>query len=139
MNRVITFSLINPIYFTSVEDSIPSLLSSVVKEKPGFDFLIEYKFSFSDELLDLTVINKGIHFHPHTLEKEENPNPENSFALIEGKYRFMQLPSLEKEDEIKKNLLPFLGEKKEGIVFIRFFKESFLESVTQFFLPLEKK
>ena len=136
MNRVLSLTLSSPIYYLPVSESFDSLTGRLYKEKRGYDFIIEYHFSFSDELFSLQQKRRGIPAHPHTLSKEEDPNPGISFSLSEGTYLFSQLVPLEKEEDIKRALLPFVGSKKEGVVFVRYFKETQFEIVMQFLMPL---
>ena len=59
--------------------------------------------------------------------------PEETCSIPSGRYLFEQFPAAFSSSDIPRLLLPYAT--KSGQIYIRFFKESILESVMQFMIP----
>ncbi len=134
MNRIFKLTLSSPVYYIKTDKSFSSLFEDLFKKERGYDFALLYEFYINDEVLHLSLIDKGIHEHAHTLEEEKDPDPGNTFSIQKGDYIFTQTIPLERESDIKRSLLPLIGNLKKGKAYIRFFKENQFETVMQFFI-----
>ena len=135
MNRIITLNILNAMYYEKSDISFSSLIKSLPKREPGFDAIAIFSFKQKDETIDIKLENIGIHSAPPSLTPDCPEHPEDMLAINAGKYSFMQTQIID-EKNLKLEMLPFINTKKEGIVFIRIFKESLFEEVMQFIMQI---
>ena len=135
MNRTMNLNILNTMYYKRSTLSLDDIISNLAKQSAGFDALTSFDIIRNDEIVDFTNEETAIHLTPPSLDPDQSI--EDAICLKEGKYRFMQLPVLDTK-QIKLQLLPFIGNTLNGKVYIRIFKESILEEVMQFLLPLKK-
>ncbi len=133
MNRIQKLHILNSMYYEPTDISLDEIISSLNDKERGFDAIAIYKFKRQDELLEIEKEAIGIHRMPQSLEPEHPKNPEELLSIKEGSYFFMQLPVLD-ENQLKLELLPFIGGKEDGKVIVRIFKENRFEEIMQFMM-----
>ena len=133
MHKTMTLNIVNTLYYEKSHLSFEEILASLEKREAGFDAIAIFKVKRNEELIDIKEIETAIHKTPPTLEADTAF--EGAVELKQGKYRFLQLPVMEKLN-LNLQLLPFIEDRNECTVYVRLFKESILEEVMQFMMPL---
>lgn len=133
MHKTLTLNIVNTLYYEKCDLSFEQILSSLPKREAGFDAIAIYKVTRNEEILDIREIATAIHKTPPSLDADIPFD--DAIELKEGKYRFMQLPVMDNLN-LNLQLLPFIEGRTECTVYVRLFKESILEEVMQFLMPL---
>ena len=136
---MIRMNLTNPLWYTATEDSIEEIMDSFSTTSPGTDAAVLITFDFHDSM-NLRTLRAGMRGsyteeERRLMEKGSTlPQPSGmDFSIPEGSYDFSQLPFPLSSDDLCRLLLPYAVYKKD--LYIRFFKESTMESVIQVFIP----
>lgn len=136
MNRVLKLNLENDLWYESDERNLSELLKAIDEENPGFDSFSKYSFAFDEEDLVLKEIESGSYSGPPTLRIREKREFSSPTKIDKGSYLFSQLPLPSSTLSLKFIAMPFLRGTKEGILYVRLYKESALECVMQLMMPL---
>lgn len=141
MQRAITLTLSTPLYYLPSSQSLDELIEKTIHAPVGYDAMIKAEYSFREEQLSISFISSG----------ERNGYTEDEKKIIEtggilarkeeeteeipaGRYIFEQLPILPEAKILPRIILPYTKEK-EGLFYIRLFKESILECIAQLLFP----
>ncbi len=141
MPRSLRLSLISPIYYHPASLTLSEAVSRADKKDIGYEAIIRYGFSFSDENLSLSVTESG---ERDGYSEEERARIENGepiprkegedISLDAGSYLFEQLPFIPDEKTLPRIILPYLT-TANGEFFIRIYKENPFECVVQLLFP----
>ena len=135
-----TLNLIDPLWYKPSDVSIDSIMASLPSKDRGYDAFVLYELSLTDDAMDLKPLHSGER-NGYTEEDRKRieagfspiRKPEETCSIPSGRYLFEQFPAAFSSSDIPRLLLPYAT--KSGQIYIRFFKESILESVMQFMIP----
>lgn len=133
MHKTLTLNIVNALYYEKSNLSFGQILASLHQRDAGFDAIAIFEIKRNEELIDVKEISTAIHKTPPTLDADIAFD--DAIELKAGKYRFMQMPLIE-DLNLHLQLLPFIEDRNECTVYVRIFKESILEEVMQFMMPL---
>lgn len=145
--RISKLTLITPLYYKKKEYTYSSALQEIMKAERGTDIFLKLHVEYKDYGADLSVKSSG---KKNPLNEEEKARVEKGEEEIkrkgeeqgikEGSYYFEQFLFIPEEKDLFTLIAPLLSQNPDiNYIYIRFFKESVLETVMQAFLPIKEK
>ena len=142
-NRTFRLTLSSPIWYRSAEMGLDKAIEGIQKKETGFEHIECFSFRLRDESLTIEGLfageRNGYSAEERSMIESGIPVPrkdEEDTELPAGMYILEQLPLPYGSVNLTMLLLPLIGGRMEGRVFVRLYKESFLEQVMQLLLPL---
>ncbi len=133
-------NLIDPLCYIPSEKTFDDIMAALSTAERGYDAFILYRLSLSDDAMTLEAISAGerngySEENRKRIEAGLSPirSKEETESIPSGRYLFEQFPAAFMSSDLPRLLLPYATHP--GNVYIRFFKESILESVMQFMIP----
>lgn len=142
-NRVQKLLLANPLTYKEEEFDFNGLLRKILLSPAGTDGFIHFKFVFSDSGAMFSRLSSGIK-SPMTEEEKETIEhgltpiirSDEKVSIPAGKYYFEQYPDLSEEQLLTRTLASLISIGSGNEIYVRLYKENFLETVMQAFRPI---
>ena len=133
-------NLIDPLWYIPSDKTFDGIMEALSSAERGYDAFVLYSLSLSE---DAMVLEKAAAGERNGYSEENRKRIEAGLSPIRsvdetesipsGRYLFEQFPAAFQASDLPRLLLPYATQP--GRVYVRFFKESVLESVMQFMIP----
>lgn len=135
-----TLNLIEPLWYVPSGKSFDDIISTLSYAERGYDAFVLYSIEMTEDTMKLSAVCSGERngYSEENIRRIESGlvpvrEKEETASIPSGKYLFEQFPACFQSSDLPRILLPYAT--KPGKAYIRFFKESILESVMQLLIP----